>query len=422
MRGKEFIKGKKILLGVTGSIAAYKAVLLLRRLVEAEAHVTVVMTAAAKEFVAPLTFEVLSGQKVHTDLFLGDAKIQHLSLAEESDLILVAPATANVIGKMANGVADDLLTTILSATQAPVVVAPAMDGHMWDHPVLRRNISTLEGLGVRFVSPESGPLASGKSGVGRLASEDAVFLAVKERLAVRKDFLGEIFLVTAGPTREPIDPVRFISNRSSGKMGYAIARAALNRGARVVLVSGPTFLTPPAQAETFRVETSQEMRDCVMRLMPESTVVVMAAAISDYRPRKTHTEKIKRDSPTLNLELESTADLLKELALESRADSKQRILIGFSAETSDLLVRSKAKLEKKGLDLIVANDVSMDGAGFDSDTNIVTLMDRVRSPDALPILPKQEVAERILDRIQTLLTESQTRNSKKTRIPSPIPD
>lgn len=398
----DVLKDRSVLLGVTGSIAAYKAVLLLRALTAAGARVSVVMTRSARRFVAPLTFEALSGRRVPNGLFSGDVALQHLDLAEQSDLILIAPATANTIGKMANGVADDLLTTLVSATRSPVVVCPAMDGYMWEHPVLKRNVSTLEGLGYTIVPPEEGPLASGKSGVGRLASEDAILSAARRRLSVARDLTEEVILVTAGPTREPIDPVRYISNRSSGKMGYAIAHAAVDRGARVILVSGPTSLAASARAEFIRVESSQEMRDSVLRLAPESSVVVMAAAVSDYRVRTVSSEKIKKSEGPRLLELEPTGDILRELSDQPPSGGRPRLLIGFAAETQNLLEGARAKLEAKRLDLIVANDVTVEGAGFDSDTNRVTLLGRDGGPEALPMLSKRAVADRLLDRVRLL--------------------
>jgi phosphopantothenoylcysteine decarboxylase / phosphopantothenate---cysteine ligase len=410
------LKGKKILLGVTGSIAAYKAILLLRRLTQAGAEVTVVMTASAQRFVTPLTFEALSGQKVHTDLFAGADAIRHLLLAEESDLILIAPATANILGKVANGVADDLLTTILLATRTPVVIAPAMDGEMWEHPVLQRNVSILEGMGCRIVPPEEGPLASGKEAVGRLATEEAILSAAVERIARKQDMIGERVLVTAGPTREPLDPVRYISNRSSGKMGYAIARAAIDRGARVILISGPTSLVAPSQARLLRVETTEEMRHAVLQMVQESTVVVMAAAVSDYRPIGIQSKKIRRQGNSIRLDLEPTLDILTEAASQKMTMGDRRILVGFAAESGDPVPQARIKLKQKGLDLIVANDIALEGAGFDSDTNIVTLLDRNGRTESLARLPKLQVAEHILNRVCELLRQNPESLPNKIRI------
>ena len=403
MRVPSTLKGKRILLGVTGSIAAYKAVLLLRRLMEAGSEVTVVMTGSARKFVTPLTFEGLSGRKVYTDLFAEADSIQHLLLAEDVDLILVAPATANMLAKMANGVADDLLSTILLATQVPIVIAPAMDGGMWDNPIVQRNISILEGMGCVVVPPEHGLLASGKEGMGRLASEDLILSETGKRVIQVTDFVGETFLITAGPTREPLDPVRFISNRSSGKMGYSIARAAVDRGAKVILISGPTSLVPPAQAEILRVETTMEMKHAVMKVLPESSVVIMAAAVSDFRPKELYSEKIKKTRGEYRLDLEPTPDILKEIGFQEDPLGVRRLLVGFAAESGNPIPQAIVKLEQKGLDLIVANDISLEGAGFDSDTNIVTLIDRTGWTQSLPQQPKLQVAEHILNRIRDLL-------------------
>jgi phosphopantothenoylcysteine decarboxylase/phosphopantothenate--cysteine ligase len=398
------LQGKHILLGVTGSIAAYKSVLILRQLVQAGAQVTVVMTSSAQQFIAPLTFQVLSRRPVFTSLFDPSDEIRHLTLAEQVDLILIAPATANIIGKIANGIADDPLTTLVVASSSPIVIAPAMDGDMWNHPVLQRNISVLNGLGVHVVSPEEGPLASGKEGMGRLATESRIVEAVSSRLKKRGDLKGETVLVTAGPTREPIDPVRYITNRSSGKMGYALARAAQGRGARVILISGPTHLPTPAKVERISIQSAEEMREAVLRCWPEVTVLIMAAAVADYRPRRRAGQKIKKEKEALFLELEPTPDILSEV----RSQQGHRTLIGFAAETEDVLNRARSKLEQKGLDLIVANDVTQEGAGFDLDTNIVTLIDAHGETTALPKLSKSEVAERILDRIKDMKSKMGT--------------
>jgi len=400
------LQGKHILLGVTGSIAAYKSVLVLRQLVQAGAQVTVVMTSSAQKFITPLTFQVLSRRPVYTSLFDPSEEIRHLTLAERVDLILIAPATANVIGKLANGIADDLLTTLAVASSSPMVIAPAMDGDMWTHPVLQRNLSVLDGIGVHVVSPEEGPLASGKEGMGRLASESRIMEAVFSRLRKREDLKGETVLVTAGPTRESIDPVRYITNRSSGKMGYALARAAQGRGARVILISGPTHLPAPAKVERIPVQSAAEMREAVLRCFPDATVLIMAAAVSDYRPRQRSEQKLKKDRETLFLELEPTEDILAEV----RSRRAHQILIGFAAETENVLNRARSKLVQKGLDLIVANDVTQDGAGFDLDTNVVTFIDANGDATALPKLSKAEVAERILDRIKELKSRMGTGN------------
>jgi phosphopantothenoylcysteine decarboxylase/phosphopantothenate--cysteine ligase len=412
--GLDSIRGRHILLGVTGSIAAYKAVLLLRQLTRAGARVTVVMTASAQRFVAPLTFEGLSGEKAHTDLFAEGPVLRHLSLAEEADLILVAPATANLIGKMTNGVADDLLTTILLATRKPVVVAPAMDGEMWWNPALQKNLAILDGWGVRIVPPEEGPLASGKEAMGRLASEEKILAAVADGVGRSQDFDGETILITAGPTREPLDPIRFISNRSSGKMGYALAKAALLRGARVILVSGPASLPPPNRVESIGVETAEEMRRAVLKRLSEATVLIMAAAVGDFRPKVFQSRKIKKSDQPLNLELEPTPDILSEVAAHKTATGGRCVLVGFAAETGDPIPNAKAKLEQKALDLMVANDVTREGAGFESETNIVTLIDRTGRIEELPQLFKFQVADKILDRVKELI-----RQNPKSKIRNP---
>lgn len=391
-------EGKRILLGVSGSIAAYKAVLLLRRLQQAGAVVTVAMTAAACRFVTPLTFETLSGRRVYVDLFEGGSDIHHLELAESADLILLAPATANLLAKMAAGGADDLLSTMLLAARCPLVVAPAMDGGMWDHPAVQRNAAAIEAFGAAIVPPESGALASGRLGVGRLASEDAILAAAAARLARRGELAGETVLVTAGATREPLDPIRFVSNRSSGRMGYAIAEAARERGAKVVLISGPVALPAPHGLERQMVETAAEMRAAVMRALPAATIVIMAAAVADWRPAVRAAEKIKKSAAPARLELEPTEDILTEIG---RARGS-RLLVGFAAETGDLVAQARGKLQAKRLDLIVANDVTQDGAGFETETNVVTVIDRRGGIESWPKLPKRAVAERLLDRIQTL--------------------
>lgn len=395
-------KARHVLLGVTGSIAAYKAVFILRRLNDSGVKVTVVMTRAAREFVRPLTFEVLSGRPVFTSLFDSSEEIRHLTLAEAVDLVLISPATSNTIGKIANGISDDLLTTIVAASPAPLILAPAMDGEMWNNPALQKNISILMARGVEVIPPEDGPLASGKSGIGRLAPEELIVQKILSRLKDRADLDGETVLVTAGPTREAVDPVRFISNRSSGKMGYAIARAAQLRGARVILVSGPTNLSSPNGVQCIRVETAREMSEAVFKTFPESTIAVMAAAVSDYRPLRKADRKLKKDHSSLKLELERTPDILTEMSKKRTGQT----LVGFAAETENLVENAHSKLLKKGIDLIVANDVTLEGAGFDVETNIVTMIDRFGEVQSLPVLPKSELADRILTQIKKI------RNSK----------
>lgn len=396
------LDGKRIVLGVTGSIAAYKAVELLRELKELGADVMVVMTEAARYFVSPLTFATLSQQPVLFDLFTLDyrSKIAHISTAEGADLLLIAPATANTIGKFANGLADDLLTNLYLAAHVPVLIAPAMDAHMWNHPAVQENVKRLRERGVQFVGPEVGELASGLIGPGRLAEVVKIVRAVEGLLLRRKDLSGQVVLVTAGPTQEPLDPIRYLSNRSSGKMGYALAQAARDRGAKVILISGPTSLTPPAGVEIQAVQTAEEMREAVLKYLPKATIVIKAAAVADFRPTTLLPSKIKKGG-TLTLELAPTPDILEEVG-EKKGN---RILVGFAAETEDLVKNAREKLFKKNLDLIAANDVTKEGAGFAAETNLVTILDRDGGIEELPLLPKKEVAHRILDRVVKLLKE-----------------
>ena len=392
------LAGKELILGVTGSIAAYKAVYLLRELGRLGAGVTVVTTAHAREFIAPLTWRTLSGRPVLTDLFdpqMPDA-VEHVALAERAHAVLVAPATANLLAKAAHGIADDFLTTLLLAARGPLVMAPAMDGGMWEHPAVRANVATLRGRGVTVLEPDAGALASGLAGKGRFPEVDAIVEALLRALAPR-DLAGDRVLVTAGPTREPLDPVRYISNRSSGKMGYGLAAAALRRSAGVTLISGPTALTPPPGAVFVPVQTAEEMREAVLQHLSSATVVIKAAAVADYRAKQTAPAKIKgkRD---LTLELTPNPDILAEVAAR-RTDA---FIVGFAAETHDVAAHARAKLEGKGIDLLVANDVSQQGIGFDAEDNEVLLLDRWGGTRALPRMPKAEVADAILSHILAL--------------------
>ncbi|MBI3988118.1 MAG: bifunctional phosphopantothenoylcysteine decarboxylase/phosphopantothenate--cysteine ligase CoaBC [candidate division NC10 bacterium] len=395
------LTGKEIVLGVTGSIAAYKAVELLRELIKREASVTVVMTEGARQFITPLTFATLSKRPVLTDLFTLDyhSRIAHLSTAEGADLLLVAPATANILGKFANGLADDLLTNLFLAAHVPIVIAPAMDLHMWQHPAVQENVRTLQARGIRFVGPEIGELASGLYGPGRLAEILEIIRAIEAILVSPQDLVGMVVLVTAGPTQEPLDPVRYVSNRSSGKMGYAIAEAALARGAKVILVSGPTSLKPPSSVETSFVQTAEEMREAVLKHLPEATIIIKAAAVADYRPVRVLPSKLKKTGEPLTLELIPTPDILEELGKKKEG----RILVGFAAETENVIEHAREKLSKKNLDFVVANDVTKEGSGFASETNLVTILDREGHVEELPLLSKKEVAHRILDRVVALL-------------------
>jgi phosphopantothenoylcysteine decarboxylase/phosphopantothenate--cysteine ligase len=391
----------KIALGVTGGVAAYKAAELVRRLQQEKLDVQVVMTGAAQEFITPLTFAALTGKKVITEMFGAEesgpanveSAIEHIAVAQRIDLLLVAPATADVLGKFAHGIAEDFLGTLYLATKASVVVAPAMNVNMWEHPATQQNLSVLRARGVHVVDPDEGYLACGMTGAGRLAATETIAQKVFDVLGLRRDLQGKTILVTAGPTREALDPVRFLSNRSSGKMGYSLAEAALHRGARVILVSGPTDLKIPEAADWIPVSTAEEMRRAVRERAPESDIVVMAAAVADYRPAAAHATKIKRGDGPFTLELEPTPDILAELGREKGS----RILIGFAAETDRLAENARFKLARKGADMIVANDVTQEGAGFDGDTNIVTLFVRDGRELPLPKLTKLEVANRILD-------------------------
>jgi len=390
------LAGKKIILGVTGSIAAYKAVFLLRRLIEEGADVTVVMTRYATNFVAPLTFQVLSKKPVYSGMFDPDQgkDIIHLYLNRGADVILVAPATANIIGKMANGIADDLLSTMLIAARCPVILAPAMDYEMYENPVVQKNISYLRNLKIDFVGPETGLLASGDTGPGRMSEPDDIITFLEGKLGVKGDLSGHTVLITAGPTREAIDPVRYISSRSSGKMGYAIAEAAKSRGAKVILITGPASLTIPQGIEAINVITAEEMLDAVMNRLSDSTVLIMTAAVSDFRPAEKAISKIKKGE-AINLKLIKTPDILEEVCKKKG----NQFVVGFAAETEDLITNAKEKLRIKHLDMIVANNVSLPGAGFEKDTNIVTLIDKEGKIKEYPEMPKSDVADMILDNV-----------------------
>jgi phosphopantothenoylcysteine decarboxylase/phosphopantothenate--cysteine ligase len=396
----------RITLGVTGGVAAYKAAELVRRLQQEGHGVCVVMTRAAREFVTPLTFAALSGQKVITDLF-GDSSggganlesaIEHIAVAQRTDLLLVAPATADVIAKFARGVADDFLTTLYLACTAPVVIAPAMNVNMWNHAATQENVGTLRARCVKIVEPDEGYLACGMTGPGRLAGLEDILGAVHEVTQGLRDLEGETVLVSAGPTREDLDPVRYITNRSSGKMGYAVAEAAAKRGAKVILISGPVILETPAGVERVDVRTAEEMRRAVGERFSEASIAVLAAAVSDYRPAEVRAEKIKKSNTPLEISLEPTIDILAEVATHKG----QKIVVGFAAETDQVAENARKKLVSKNADLMVANDVTAEGAGFDSDTNVVTLFSRDGRDLALPKMPKSEVAQRILDEVLRL--------------------
>jgi phosphopantothenoylcysteine decarboxylase/phosphopantothenate--cysteine ligase len=398
----------KVALGVSGGIAAYKAAEIVRLLQDRGIRVQVVMTQAAQEFIRPLTFAALSGEKVITGMFAPgenetpniDSAVEHIAVAQSIDALLVAPATADVLAKFAQGIANDFLTTLYLATTAPVVVAPAMNVNMWDHPATQTNLATLRARGVKIVEPGEGYLACGMSGPGRLAENEIIVAAVLEVLGASQDLAGETVLITAGPTRERIDPVRYLTNRSSGRMGYALAEAAIRRGARVLLVTGPVLLKPPASAEVTRVESAEEMRQAVHRLLPQAMIVIKTAAVADYRPKHQAEQKIKRSGP-MTLELEPTTDILAELARHKQS----QLIIGFAAETQNALENARKKLTAKSLDAIVVNDVSREGVGFDTDRNAVTIITHDEVVE-VPETTKWEVAQRVLDQVVRLRKHS----------------
>jgi len=428
----------KIALGVSGGIAAYKSAEIVRLLQDRGIRVQVVMTRAAQEFVRPLTFAALSGEKVITEMFGTDnsqanveSAIEHIAIAQSIDALLVAPATADVLAKFAQGIANDFLSTLYLATTAPVVVAPAMNVNMWNHAATQANLEILRKRGVRIVEPGSGYLACGMTGPGRLAENDAIVAAVLETLGAEQDLAGETLLITAGPTREKIDPVRYLTNRSSGRMGYALAEAALRRGARVLLVSGPTSIAPPGAGELTQVESAEEMRAAVLKLLPESTVVIMTAAVADFRPKAAAGQKIKRKGP-MTLELAPTEDILADVARQIKREglagqsggpkgvspngvslkgvslkgvspksANSKIVVGFAAETENILENARKKLASKSLDAIVVNDVSHEGVGFDSDRNAVTILSHDEVIE-VPETSKWEVAQRVLDQVVKL--------------------
>ena len=394
----------KVALGVCGGIAAYKAAEIVRLLQDRGIRVQVIMTDSAQEFVRPLTFAALSGEKVITGMFSReagtepniDSAIEHIAVAQSIDALLVAPATADVIAKIAQGIANDFLTTLYLATTAPVVVAPAMNVNMWEHPATQENLAILRKRGVKIVEPGSGYLACGMTGPGRLAENEAIVAAALEALGSSQDLAGETVLITAGPTREKIDPVRYLSNRSSGRMGYALAEAALRRGARVLLVTGPTSLEPPSAAEVIQIQSAAEMTDAVLRLLPEATIVIKAAAVADYTVANPPDHKVKRSGP-LKLELTPTADILAEISRRKQG----QIVIGFAAETENVVENARKKLASKSLHAIVVNDVSKEGVGFDTDRNAVTIL-TTSETIAVPETTKWDVAQRVLDCVAQL--------------------
>ena len=392
------VSGKTVILGVTGGIAAYKAVDLASKLVQAGISVDVVMTKAATEFVTPLTFRTITHRPVLVDMFapVTEFSLEHVALAERADVVVIAPATANTIAKIAAGIADDLLSCVVLATRAPVILAPSMDVGMYENPITQENIDKLRSRGFVIVGPTYGRLASGKMGLGRLAAIDEILGTVYKVLGRDGDLAGRRVLVSAGGTQEPIDPVRYITNRSSGKMGYAIAEAARNRGAAVTLISTATALKPPVGVELIPVMSALQMRDAVLEKATAADALIMTAAVADYRPALAAESKIKRDPETLTLELVKNPDILSQV-------QGKLVKVGFAAESEYLVPNAKRKLEDKGLDLIVANDISAPDSGFAVDTNKVVLID-CYGEEQLPLLPKSEVAHKILDRVVALLS------------------
>lgn len=391
--------GKHLVLGVTGSIAAYKAVGVLRAVRDQGASVSVVMTRGATKFMTPLTFEVLSGHRVITDLFEAHETMPHLTMAEGADAVLVAPATAHFLAKAAIGLADDVLTTMLLNVRCPVIVAPAMDGDMWTHPTVAQHVDALRSRGVVVLDPEVGPLASGRVAQGRLPTEATILDTVHAAVFRQSDWRGQRVLVSAGPTQEPLDPVRFISNRSSGKMGYAIAEAVRARGGEVVLVTGPSALTPPSGVTTVHVKTASEMADALSRHFSSCTVLIMAAAVADFRPRVTALGKLKKQGKSeMELALEATPDILAMLS----ARRTSQVVVGFAAETEQVLAHAKDKLKGKGLDLIVANDVTQTGGGFGSDENAAVILSATGEQRVFSLMPKRRLADEILNAVRDL--------------------
>jgi len=394
------LRGKKIVLGVSGGIAAYKACELVSRLKKLNADVHVIMTASAAKFVTPLTFQSLSLNQVAVDMFDTPNywEIEHISLAKLADVIVIAPATANIIGKLANGIADDMLSTTIMATKAKVLIAPAMNTNMYENPVLQRNIKILSELGYIMIPPAEGRLACGDVGKGKMAEPAVIEKSIIDLLNPRQDMAGRTVLVTAGPTREAIDPVRFISNNSTGKMGYAIARQAALRGAKVYLVSGPTILDTPIGVERYNVISAEEMYSKVMELFPKCDIVIKAAAVADYAPMTAYSQKVKKSGNQLELKLKKNPDILYELG-KIKGD---KILVGFAMETENLVENAAEKVKKKNLDFIAANDLNEAGAGFAAETNAVKLIDREGNIENIPLKMKDEIADIILDRIANL--------------------
>ena len=396
------LKGKSVVIGVCGGIAAYKVVDVVSRLKKQGAQIDVIMTAHAEKFVTPLTFRSLSHRPVITDMFEEPKRwdVRHISLAQKAELFVIAPATANIIGKLASGIADDMLSTTVMATKAPVLIVPAMNYNMYANPIVQKNIEKLKALGYLFMEPDTGVMAEGSSGKGRLPEPSAIVEEVMRILKPVRDLEGYKVLVTAGPTREAIDPVRYITNHSSGKMGYAVAEAAISRGAEVLLITGPVSVEKPAGVEVISVTSAQDMYEAVMKNYEATDIIVMVAAVADYRPQKVSDIKIKKneEDEEFTLRLEKTTDILKEVGKVKG----NRTLVGFCAETNDLLMNARRKVEAKNLDMIIANDVTMEGAGFGTDTNIIKLVKKDGAVIDLPLMSKLAAAHRIMDEILKL--------------------
>jgi phosphopantothenoylcysteine decarboxylase/phosphopantothenate--cysteine ligase len=402
------LKNKTIVLGITGSIAAYKAAEIASQLTQAGAKVNVIMTKEATQFISPVTFRAVTGRPIVTEMFdlASEFSIEHVSLAKSADIVVVAPATANIIAKLAAGMADDMLCCTVLATKAPVVIAPAMETTMYTNPATQDNLNKLKARGFAVIGPTTGWLASGKEGLGRLADINDIIGSIRQILDRNGDLAGKRIVVTAGGTQEPVDPVRYISNRSSGKMGYALAEAARDRGAKVTLITAPTSLPEPVGVDVIKIGTAQEMYHAVEKVAPQVDALIMAAAVADYRPKKTARDKIKKGKTGLTLELEGTADILSSL-------NGNFLKVGFAAESSNLVENARRKLKQKRLAFIVANDITAADSGFGTDNNRVTIIDRKGKIERLPLLPKREVADKVLDRVAALLPRQKSRRSNK---------
>ena len=392
------LKGKTVVLGVTGSIAAYKIASLASMLVKKHANVHVIMTQNAMNFINPITFETLTGHKCLVDTFDRnfEFQVEHVSLAKQADVVMIAPASANVIGKLAHGIADDMLTTTLLACRCPKFLSPAMNTAMYENPIVQDNVKILKKYGYEVITPASGYLACGDTGSGKMPEPETLYQYIEKELAGPKDLTGKKVLVTAGPTQENIDPVRYITNHSSGKMGYAVAKAAMLRGAEVTLVSGQTALTPPMFVDYVQITTAEEMYQAVTSRSDEQDIIIKAAAVADYRPKTVYDNKVKKQDGQMSIELERTRDILAYLGEHKR---ENQFLCGFSMETENMIGNSRAKLQKKNLDMVAANNVKVEGAGFQGDTNVMTLITQDQEI-ALPLMSKEEVADKILDTIR----------------------